>query len=232
MTAAGREADPIEERIEDRIEDPIEDYVAALAVALHGPARIKARMVAEIRDGLADAAAAHTGDGVPYHRAAGQAVREFGAVGELVPSCQRELTIAQTRHTARAVALTIPFLIACWCLIWIAGHDWRLPDPAQSPAAQLSGVTAVAVLLAAMFAATGALVRRLSTPRRLPLAVAWSGTTTGVAMGVSTLALVTVSALTTNWPLTACVGVLAAVSHAIMAASARACRRCSRLPIM
>ncbi|MEW2580060.1 permease prefix domain 1-containing protein [Streptomyces syringium] len=213
--------------------DPIEDYVAALTAALHGPARAKARMIEEIRDGLADTVAAHTRDGMPYQRAAHEAVREFGAPDELVPSCQRELTIAQARHTARAVAATAPFLIACWYLARTADHDqsWQLPHAAQLLAVHLAGVATVAALLAAaMLATTGTLARWLPTLHRLPLAVAWTGTTASVAMAVATLALATASVLATNWLLLAFAGALAAVSHAAVAASARACRQCAPLP--
>lgn len=66
MNATGRQA------------DPVEDYIAALTAALHGPARIKTRMIEEIRDGLADTVTAHTREGMAYQRAAHQAVREFG----------------------------------------------------------------------------------------------------------------------------------------------------------
>jgi hypothetical protein len=213
--------------------DPIEDYVAALTAALHGPTRAKARMMEEIRDGLTDTVAARTHEGMPYQRAAHHAVREFGTPDELAPSCQRELTIAQARHTARAVALTAPFLIACWYLAWTADHDqsWQLPRTAQLLAVLLAGVaTCAALLAAATLAATGALARRLPTPHRLPLAVAWTGTTASVAMAVATLALATASAWATNWPLLAFAGALAAASHAAVAASARACRHCARLP--
>jgi hypothetical protein len=217
----------------NRRADPVEDYVAALTAALHGPARAKARMIEEIRDGLADTVAAYTGDGVPYRRAAHQAVREFGTPEELVESCQRELTIAQARHTARAVALTAPLLITCWYLARTAhrGDAWQLPHTAQLLAVHLAGIATVAALLAAAtLAATGSLARRLPTPRRLPLAVAWAGTTASVAMAVATLALATASVLAVNWPLLAFAGVLAASSHAAVAASARACRRCARIP--
>ncbi|MBT2507656.1 hypothetical protein J7I98_17530 [Streptomyces sp. ISL-98] len=213
--------------------DLIGDYMAALTAALHGPARAKSRMVEEIRDGLTDTAAVHTREGMPYERAVHQAVREFGTVDELVPSCQRELTIAQARHTARVVALTAPFLIACWYLAWSADHDqaWQLPRTAQLLAVHLAGVATVAALLAAAtLAATGALARRLPTPHRLPLVVAWTGTTASAAMAVTTLALATASALATNWPLLAFAGTLAAASHAAIAASARACRHCAHLP--
>ncbi|MEV0374470.1 permease prefix domain 1-containing protein [Streptomyces sp. NPDC050636] len=214
--------------------DLIGDYVADLTAALHGPARAKARMIEEMRDGLADTAEAHTGEGMPYARAVRQAVREFGTVDELVPSCQRELTIAQARHTARVIALTAPFLIACWYLARTADHvqGWQLPCTAQLLAVHLAGVATIAALLAAAsLAATGALARRLPTPHRLPLVVAWAGTTASAAMAVTTLALAAASALATNWPVLALAGTLAAASHAAVAASARACRRCARLPV-
>ncbi|WP_331767041.1 permease prefix domain 1-containing protein [Embleya sp. NBC_00896] len=225
MSAIGREADPIEG-------DPIEDYVATLTAALHGPARAKSRLIEEIRGGLADTVAAHTHDGVPYEHAAHEAVQEFGAPDELVPSCQRELTIAQARHTARALALTIPLLIAGWYLIWTTGHDQagQLPRTAQLLAVQLTGIAAtVALLAAAALAATGALARRLPPPHRLPLAVAWTGTTAAAAMALATLALAAASLLAANWPLLALAGSLAAASHAVVATSARSCRRCARL---
>ncbi|MFF8783962.1 permease prefix domain 1-containing protein [Streptomyces sp. NPDC015125] len=223
MSATGRQA------------DPIEDHLAALTAALHGPARIKARMIEEMRDGLSDTVTAHTREGMAYRCAAHQAVGEFGTLDELVPSCQRELTIAQARHTARVVALTAPFLVACWYLAWAIDRDqpWQLPRTAQLLAVHLAGVAGVAALLAAAtLAATGTLARWLPVPHQLPLAVAWTGTTAGVAMAVATLALATASVLATNWPLLAFAGALAAASHAVVATSARACRQCARLPAM
>ncbi|WP_432095995.1 permease prefix domain 1-containing protein [Streptomyces sp. bgisy100] len=221
MTAAGRPA------------DPIDDYVGTLTAALHGPVRAKARMIEEIRGGLVDTAAAHQGDEVSYASAARAAVREFGPAEELVPSCQRELTIAQARHTARVVALAAPFLGACWYLARTAGHaqaagEWS--RTAQLLAVHLAGVATVAALLAAVaLAATGHLARRLPTPQGLPRAVAWAGTTTSIAMAVATLMLAGACLLATDWPLLAFAGVLAAVSHAAVAGAARACRRCAGL---
>ncbi|MFC9243823.1 permease prefix domain 1-containing protein [Streptomyces sp. NPDC057136] len=222
MNAIGRHADPIQE------------HVAALTAALHGPAKAKTRMIEEIHDGLRDTAEALTGEETPHERAAEQAVREFGTLDELVPSCQQELTIAQARHTARAVALTAPFLIACWYLARTPDLEgaWQLRYTAQLLAVHLAGVATIAALLAAVaLAATGVLARRLPTPQRLPLMVAWAGTTASAAMAVTTLALATASALATNWPLLAFAGTLAAASHAATAASARASRQCARLPL-
>ncbi|MFF7453489.1 permease prefix domain 1-containing protein [Kitasatospora sp. NPDC008115] len=212
--------------------DPIEDYVATLSAALHGPARTKARMVAEVREDLADAVSERTRAGLTYRRAADQAVREFGTADELVTSWQRELTIAQARHTARAVALTVPFVIACWYLVRQAGHDptRELPRTVQFLAVHLAGVSAVAALLAAVaLAATGTLARRLPTPERLPLTVAWGGTLASVSMAVATLALAIAAVLGTNWLLPAFAGILAATAHALVAGSARSCRHCARL---
>ena len=202
--------------------DPIADYEAALTDVLHGPSGPKARMIEELRDGLADTAEAHVRGGTPYGQAARLAIREFGTVEEIAPAAQRELTIAQARHTARAVTLTAPFLIACWYLARTSGFPdaaGHLPRAARMVAVSLAGVAIVAALLAA----TGALARRL------PLAVAWAGTTTSVAMAVATPALAVAAALTADWPLLALAGALSAASHAVVAASARASRRCARL---
>ncbi|WP_374982687.1 permease prefix domain 1-containing protein [Streptomyces fradiae] len=215
--------------------DPIDAYVATLAESLHGPRSAKSRLVAEIRDGLDDAVAAHTRAGVPYERAAELAVRDFGAPDRLAPTFQHELTIAQARHTARAAALTVPLAVGCWLLIWTASHDtatWQLPRTTSLLTFHLVTVAAVAsVLSAATLAATGRLARWLPTPHRLPLAVAWTGTAASIAMAVAALVLVTLSVVVTNWPLAAAAGALAAASHAVVAASARTCRQCARLPV-
>ncbi|APY87841.1 hypothetical protein DCW30_08985 [Streptomyces alfalfae] len=201
--------------------DPVEEYVSELTAALHGPAKAKSRLVEEMRGGLLDTAAAHAEDGASEEEAARLAVREFGTVEALAPACQHELTIAQARHTARTVALTAPFLLACWHLSRAGDTPW------QALAAHLALIaTAAAMLAAATLAATGTLARRLPTPHRLPLAVAWAGTTASAAMAVATLCLTVAAALATNWPLLAAAGILSAATHAIVATSARACRRC------
>ncbi|MFJ4825735.1 hypothetical protein ACIP5L_20935 [Streptomyces bacillaris] len=166
----------------------------------------------------------------PSHRA----VAEFGSARELAESFQRELTIAQARQTARAVALSAPFLLACWFLVQRLGSPQEaavVPRAAQLLATNLATVAGMAALLAAAtLAATGTLARHLPVPHRLPLTVAWTGTTASVSMAVATLALATASVLAENWPLTAAACALAAASHAVVAGSARACRRCARLP--
>jgi hypothetical protein len=222
IAATGRQADPIEE------------YVTALAAALHGPARAKARMIDEIRDGLADATTARISEGEPHEAAARGAVREFGTIDDLLPDCQAELTVAQTRHTARLVVITTTALIAYWQLAWIMpdAHSAGLPRIVQLFGANLGVLTGAAALLATTtLATTGVLGRWLPTPRRLPLVVAWTGTVTSVAMGIATITLVAASAFTASWHLMMLGGALAAAAHPILAASARACRLCARLPM-
>ncbi|MFE5487530.1 permease prefix domain 1-containing protein [Streptomyces sp. NPDC056527] len=204
----------------------VEEFAADLAGALHGPVRAKARLIEELREGLADTAEAYTREGTPYDEAVRQAVREFGTPDELAPGCQRELTIAQARHTARSVVLTAPFLLACWYTLFSSGTG-----TGQLLAVPLAGVAGVAALLAAaMLAASGTLARRLPTPHRLPLVVAWAGTTASIAMALATLTLAVAAVMAANWPLIAVACALAAASHALTAPSARACRRCARLP--
>ncbi|WP_327679560.1 permease prefix domain 1-containing protein [Kitasatospora sp. NBC_00458] len=214
--------------------DPVEAHLADLTAALHGPARVKARMVAELREGLLDAVRDLSPGPGPDPAAARQAVDEFGTVAEIAPDFQRELTIAQARHTARTVVLIVPFLFLCW--YFVEAHGRRagrpLPDPAQLVVLHLGGVAALTALLAAGFlAATGVLARRLPTPERLPLAVAWTGTTAAAALALSALTLTVASVLATSWLLTTVAGVVTIAFHTRMAASARACRECALLPV-
>jgi hypothetical protein len=203
----------------------IEEYVDALTAALRGPARVKTRMVGEMRDSLIDAAAAQAAEGMPADHAAEQAVRDFGTLDDLVPACQRELAIAQARRTARTVAVTAPILVACCYLTWSAGDSW----PLRLLVAQfVVAATGAALLAAATLATTGVLSRRLPTPVRLPLAVARTGTATGIAIAIAALTGGAISALTMNWTLASLAGVLAVAAHAVVAASARACRECAR----
>jgi len=184
-------------------------------------------MVAEMRDGLADAVAAHVEQGMPPERAMACAVREFGTPDEVAPAVQAELTIAQTRHTARAVVVMLPLLVACRWLVPAGGRGWV---EAMYAAAAVLGV-AVAVVAGTAYATTGALAGRLRTPARLPRAIAWTGTAAGAVAAAGTLG----SALASWWasdPVPALGAVLlAGAAHAFVAASARECRRCARLPV-
>ncbi|ESP98128.1 Hypothetical protein B591_16104 [Streptomyces sp. GBA 94-10 4N24] len=211
---------------------PVERYSAELAAALRGPAGARERLVAEVRDGLAETVAAYEAAGALPERAVREAVAEFGSVAEVAASCQRELTVAQARRTARALALTGPFLVACWWLVrGTGGEQGGVSGFAHQVAVQLSSAAVVAVVLAALaLGATGAWGRWLPVAaERLPGAVAWTGTAASVAMAVTTLALATAAFLAEEGPLTVLAGALAAASHAVVAGPARVCRECARL---
>lgn len=251
-----------------RAAGPVDEYVAALATALHGPERAKTLMLQEIRDGLLDATAAHTAAGENHERAARQAVQEFGTVGDLVPGCQRELTIAQTRRTAGALSVAATLLLGYAHLVWVTAGDqspaWRILSAGLAAVAVGAGLAATSALaatgvvarrlaaigvlarrlaataalarrrpaagvLSRRLTATAALARRLSAPGGMPAAIAWTGTATSAAMAIGAVGLAAISAFTAHWPLTVVGGVLAAASHAGLAGSARACRRCTAL---
>lgn len=183
-------------------------------------------MLDEIRDGPHDTVMAYTSAGLPSAQAVDAAVRDFGTPEQLAPGLQRESTVAQARRTARTAALAVPFTVACWLLVRAAGYATPLLTAHLATVA-----TTAAVLATVTLAATGPLARRLPTPHRLPLAVAWTGTAASVAMALAALALVVRSVLVTDWPVAAAAGALAAATHAVTAASARTCRQCARLPV-
>lgn len=204
---------------------PIEQHLAALDAALHGPARAKARMLAEAHGGLTDAAAALAASAA-LANAEEAAVRDFGSVAEVAPAFQQELTVLQARRTALAVAVTVPALMLCWHLVTQGQH---LARAAEVLAVHLGGLIAVTALLAAAAtAATGALARHLPTPRRLPLVIAWTGTVASAALAATALTLTTASVVAGNWPLSLLTGALTIAAHTRIAASARACRTCAR----
>ncbi|CAL9559496.1 permease prefix domain 1-containing protein [Streptomyces sp. enrichment culture] len=199
--------------------DPVTAYVAALEKTLRGPRRATDRLVTDIREGLTDTTDAYVAEGMSRHEAGDRAVRDFGPVRELAAVCQRELTLAQARETARAAAVSVPLLLACWFLARGAVGG------AAAPVALLA---VLALLLAAVVPAltTGPLARRLPAPRVLPRLVAWASTAVGTGMGAAVLGLGAAVCLTGEWVLTVPALALAAASHAVMGGAARGSRRC------
>lgn len=200
----------------------IETYVDELAAELRGPARVKARMVQEVRDGLTDTVAARTDAGFPPEEALRDALREFGTPAEVAPSCQRELTVAQTRHTAFALLATVPVLLGCWHLAWSIGRDQGIP-PSQT--AQL--LATIAGTSALVSCAALVITRRLSVPGRLPLLMGWTGTAASIAMPLTTVALATTLPLAENWALLLLIAAGTIAAHSALANSAKTCRECA-----
>jgi hypothetical protein len=206
--------------------DPVAAYTADLAAALRGPRRAKERMLAEIADGLRDAAEPYRAAGADLSTAVERAIDEFGRPHDLVPDCQRELTIRQTRLTAARLALCVPVLLVGWHLLWVgsaSGVWW-------AAAVVLAAVTALGALEAvAALVLTSRLGRAVPTPPRLPAVTAWTASVTSIAMLLATASLaVGVGGAAALGPLLLAV-VAAVAGHAVVAGSARACRACDAL---
>lgn len=149
-----------------RVADPVAAHVTAIDRALVGPVKARRSMIMEVRHGLEDAATAHRDAGLDPTAAATAAVRDFGAVAEIVPLLQEELTARQARATALLLALVFPALLGGWDLLWRSGAGWvgRPPDAVivlarvQDWATGAIGVAALALLLISL--------RRRTPPRR------------------------------------------------------------------
>ena len=149
----------------------VDRFVADLAGELRGPRALRRDVLAEVRDGLHDAAEAH-GD---HPDAAGRAVAEFGSVAELAPLYQAELTAAQVRRTALVVTVLFPALVLGWDLLWSHGVAWTAPAPpvvgALARVQDVAGAVAAALGLGLLLAT----LRPRARPRRLAAATAAVG---------------------------------------------------------
>ncbi|MFD1539704.1 permease prefix domain 1-containing protein [Nonomuraea guangzhouensis] len=96
----------------------IDDYVAELGKALCGPPGPKHDLVVEARDSLADTADALEAEGLARDEAERLAVREFGAITEIVPSYQRELTAAAGRRLGLLMLISLPITVLMWSVVW------------------------------------------------------------------------------------------------------------------
>ncbi|BCJ31263.1 permease prefix domain 1-containing protein [Actinocatenispora sera] len=207
---------------------PIEEYVRALTAALPGPARARASLVGEARDGLVDAATAYRAAGYPTGRAEQLAVADFGTVGELAGEYRTELALSQGRRT---LLLTAAVQLNVWLfseLSWrLAEHQvWSSATPSAGyrllaravDALQLipAGLALCAVLVAFTYGQ-----RVLSRPELLARAsgvfgfgVAATMLVSCAVMSVATPGLASVGSVTTSV-------LAAAVPAGLIAASAR-----------
>ncbi|MEV4753952.1 permease prefix domain 1-containing protein [Micromonospora sp. NPDC049559] len=80
--------------------DAIDDYVIAVDRRLYGSGRVRADMLAEIRDALDDAADAYRDAGLADGDARRAAVAEFGPARRIAAGLQDTLAVAQGRRTA------------------------------------------------------------------------------------------------------------------------------------
>lgn len=171
--------------------DPITSHVAALERVLRGPQRTRQGMIAEVRAGLLDAADAYQAGGLPPEKAAVEAVRDFGTIGEVAPSFQDELAARQGRWAAVQFALLFPAMLVGWDLLWSSGLVRRGHTTSSEAVVTLAGLLdtvtvfiglAAVVLLAVTFL-------RSVPPRWVTRAVGLTGTTGALACGGTSLAM-------------------------------------------
>jgi hypothetical protein len=171
--------------------DPIDAHVAALGRALRGPRRTRRSMLAEARAGLRDAAEAYRAGGVAPRLSARLAVRDFGAMDDVVPSFQDELTARQGRWAALLCTLVFPGMLLGWDLLWSTGTVSHDRASASDVVAVLAGLqdrvtvvvaAAAAILLAVTF-------HRTVSPRVLTTAIGVTGTAGALTCGGLSVAM-------------------------------------------
>ena len=147
---------------------PIEAYLAELAELLHGPRRRRARILAELRDGLHEAAEAYRTSASSPAAAERQAVAGFGSPRAVADAFAGELATAYARRTIAAYIVTGP-LVGIWWLLLLQPHPWRTGLIALLAAIPVLPLVAIAIATAAgTLASTGRLMRWLpeTGPRR------------------------------------------------------------------
>lgn len=111
-------SDGVVSNVQADIGSSIAAYTAALRSRLRGPARHRASLVAEARDGLEDAAEAYRAGGLDDAAAQRQAVADFGTLPEVLPAYQAELGVVQGRRVATVLALGSPLMHLASELTW------------------------------------------------------------------------------------------------------------------
>jgi hypothetical protein len=140
----------------------LQGWLHQLDAALPAPARLRARIVAELDDGLHSAAEHHLDDGTDSVAAAHAAAAEFGDPVAVAASFRGELAA----HRARRIGLTLIASGPLVGLVWLTALVPPLwpPRPADLLAAHPLYLAVLAVAIPAALlaiAATGPLGRRL-----------------------------------------------------------------------
>ncbi|WP_158849167.1 permease prefix domain 1-containing protein [Saccharothrix deserti] len=167
----------------------IDDYVTALDRRLRGPGHVKDDLLAEARDSLHDAAAAHRDGGLTEEAAQRRAVAEFGPVNAIAREYQGLLGLAHGARTLRTVMLVLPLTHVMWELnrkFWIgAWNDFDAPPPDwYLVIARLNDISAWVVAGAAVIALL--IGRRLARTALSTVTLArLAGTVAVVAVGLN-----------------------------------------------
>lgn len=144
------------------VEIPIRAYLDEVAAGLRGPRRRRARILAELRDGLEQAIADRTGRGEAADQIPASVIAEFGSPQVVAAAFAGELATGYARRTLMVFVATGP-LVGIWWLLLLR------PDPARAGlAALLTAIPVIPVILAGLATAAGALATTGRLMRWLP----------------------------------------------------------------
>jgi len=94
--------------------DPIDHLLMATSARLPGPAGAREDILAELRDGLVEAAEANKQKGMRHGEAVQLALRQFGDAKTLAAAFWPEMAAAQARRVVLALFATAPIVAALW----------------------------------------------------------------------------------------------------------------------
>lgn len=144
-----------------RAQARVDAYLDELNHLLRGPLLRRARILAELHDGLEQAITDHTTDGRAEDAAVESAIDQFGTPRAVADAFAGELAMAYARHTIAWYIATGP-LVGIWWLLLLQPHPWRTGLVALVAAIPTIPLIAVAIGTAAgAFATTGRLIRWL-----------------------------------------------------------------------
>jgi hypothetical protein len=190
---------------DSQVDVVIDHYLDAVAtrLTLAGPARARQAILAELHDGLLEAADAHQARGLPPAQAASAATTEFGDPGALAAAFAPELAAAHARRTAMALIRSGPLVGLLWVTALATSHlatlpahpgpPWQWPHPPTGlwvvfPLVALAVLVGVPAGLLAV-AATGRLGRWL--PNRLAPTAAATIAIAGITIDLTLLGMLT-----------------------------------------
>ena len=94
--------------------DPIDSLLMATGARLTGPAGPREDILAELRDGLVEAAEANKRNGMAHGEAVQLALRQFGDAPTLAAAFWPEMAAAKARRVVLALFATGPIVAALW----------------------------------------------------------------------------------------------------------------------
>jgi hypothetical protein len=136
---------------------PAEQYLDELARALPGSRRLKAPILDEVSDGLAESVATHRSQGEDALSAARAAVAEFGDATDLAQALSREMAGSFAHRLGLALILTGPLIGLGWLSAFALNAGDNLVDQLRPVLAWLPGyLVLMACVIATAVLATAA----------------------------------------------------------------------------